>query len=171
MNLIRPFVKLFNLWEIIVDSLLMTSDVWAPIGILALAEFNLHCTLGYLGILEGILAIKPLPWSLLRSFNTIFETCGCERNLFAGGLMLGNDKTSHHWHHFCIFLQLLFKFVNCEQKDRWLDAEKRWGPGVLTGAGKLWEQPYACHVRCQILKQFKSQMQFWKLAQKMIMKD
>ena len=148
----------------------MTSDVWAPIGILALAEFNLHCTLGYLGVLEGILAIKPPPWSLLRSFNTIFETCGCERNLFAGGLMLGNDKTSHHWHHFCIFLQLLFKFVNCEQKDRWLDAEKRWGPGVLTGAGKLWEQPYACHVRCQILKQFKSKMQFWKLAQKWLWK-
>ena len=147
---------------------LFVDDLWAPIRILALGEFNLHCTLGYLGVIESILAINPLPRRLLRSFNTIFETCGCERNL--SNAWKWQDLASLAG-RFCISLQLSFKFVNCEQKDCWLDAEKRWGPAVLTGAGKLWEQPYACHVRCQILKQFKSQMQFWKLAQKMIMKD
>ena len=33
-----------------------------------------------------------------------------------------------------------------------LDAEKWEGPSASTGVAKLWEQPYACHARLQILR-------------------
>ena len=38
------------------------------------------------------------------------------------------------------------------QLQTMLDAEKREGPSALTGVAKLWEQPYACHARLQILR-------------------
>ena len=171
MNLIRPFVKLFNLWVIIADSLLLTSELqseywhWQSSTCTALWD-----TWGYLKVFLQSNRFHEVCWEVSTQFlRLVVVNVTCLQEVWCLEMTRPRiiGRTIVHLPTIIIRvckLRTKRSLVGCWEtmRSRCIDR----GGQIVRTTLRMSSQ-----VRCQILKQFESKMQFWKLAQKMIMKD